>query len=200
MFMSQFFERMGTPNNIWPDEVVVLNPPVNFAGPRGDHTYDGPSTLNDWVQYHFRKPPANLSNDAAQLDWWSAYNTIFRWENKYPDKYKQLTAPEDYLKVALWNERTTLRYNTTWAFFGYTDNQCPLALKYANYLTSPEGCVELEASRGPVPTHINQFGVYTDELYKERHPRITNAKKETHSVWGKPTIAKKVVHRIPVKK
>lgn len=139
--VKSFPDDIGRLSYKWPTSITVL--PEDFASPYGTFPpYDPTKDLSYITMISFRSDKG--ANYFAFADWWVTYNLITKWENKFPETYLPLVAPFEPQKIANFNKRFILRYNTVWAYFGYTENQLPLANKYAEYLLSDEGYQQLK--------------------------------------------------------
>ena len=115
-----------------PPEVTVLTDEDNISGPFGIHTEGYPDTIEEWIRYECK-------DHLTTLEFTSIRTHILRWVNhlKYTKdaKYKFIISSGLPIHEHLRYEGKVI-YNLAWAYLGYIDNQCPVALSLLEYLHS----------------------------------------------------------------
>jgi hypothetical protein len=102
---------------VWPERVFVLTT-QDLSGLPGCDINNNPQSTFLWMNAEIRDLPMTTSDTFLFCDIWT--DVLVKIMTKL--KRKKLA----YKKCDL--------YNATWAYLGYTENQCPLALKFASLL------------------------------------------------------------------
>lgn len=115
---------------MFPQQVHVLTETENISGPYGEHTEGYPDYINTWVVFE-----CPLYYD--QLEFLSVHRHVLNW-CKYlkldnDAKYKYIIQSDLPIEDHLRREGKII-YNLAWAYLGYVDNQCPIALQLLDYL------------------------------------------------------------------